>query len=179
MHNELTAFLADRQPYDTKQARWSSDIELDIAFYLDEAIPPAALITSVRAIVLKEDEVLVFRDAQGEHFILPGGRLEEGEALIEALHREIREETRWSIAEPKPIGFIHFHHTTPKPPDYAYPYPDFMQQIYTAQALSFDARATVEDDWVAESFFAPFDALKNYDIAAAELQLLQVAQNNI
>lgn len=56
---------------------------------------------AVSAAILREGKVLVMRRARQPAlglFTLPGGRVEPGETLIEAVLREIREETALSIA---------------------------------------------------------------------------------
>lgn len=84
------------------------------------------MVTSVRAILTHADgtQVLFVRDPEREH-ILPGGRRKSGESLEVTLHREIQEETGWTI---KSAG-LH---------GYKYPYPDFCQLIYVAQADEYD-----------------------------------------
>jgi ADP-ribose pyrophosphatase YjhB (NUDIX family) len=49
----------------------------------------------VRAVVLKDGKLLVSRERrQGvEHVLLPGGRVQNGESITEALVREVTEET--------------------------------------------------------------------------------------
>lgn len=48
----------------------------------------------VSAIIVRDDSILLveFDDETGRHFNLPGGGVEPGETLHEALHREVREE---------------------------------------------------------------------------------------
>ena len=57
---------------------------------------PAAPVAGVGGVVFDEDRVLLVRRAhpprQGE-WSLPGGKVELGESLVEAVRREVREET--------------------------------------------------------------------------------------
>jgi 8-oxo-dGTP pyrophosphatase MutT (NUDIX family) len=78
--------------------------------------------------------VIVVRDVENHFHIVPGGRVEEGETPRDTLHREVLEETGWTINCVSPLGFVHFHHLAPRPAEYAYPYPDFLWMIYTAEA---------------------------------------------
>ncbi|GAB4577549.1 MAG: NUDIX domain-containing protein [Anaerolineales bacterium] len=49
----------------------------------------------VRAAIVRDNAILVveFDDETGLHYNLPGGGVDPGESLFEALHREVREET--------------------------------------------------------------------------------------
>ena len=59
----------------------------------------------VYAILLAGRDVLLTHQAAPEpEFQLPGGGIDSGESPIRALHREVREETGWSIADPVRLG---------------------------------------------------------------------------
>lgn len=59
----------------------------------------------VYAVLLQGRDVLVTHQAQPEpEFQLPGGGIDPGESPLHALHREVREETGWSIASPRRLG---------------------------------------------------------------------------
>lgn len=57
------------------------------------------------ALLLRGNEALLtFQQAPEPEFQLPGGGIDPGEAPIPALHREVREETGWSIGTPRFLG---------------------------------------------------------------------------
>lgn len=116
------------------------------------------------------------RDKTGAYHLLPGGRCDAGETILQTLEREMREETGWTLAEPRLIGFMHFLHQTPKPPEYAYPYPSFLQLVYAAKAGIELGDTQIEDEWVEEAFFAASDALGPYSIDRAQFTYLRAAR---
>ncbi|PAD20277.1 NUDIX hydrolase [Terribacillus saccharophilus] len=80
----------------------------------------------VYAVIHKENELLVIHKGSGPYinrYDLPGGSLESGEGLLEAVIREVKEETGLTAAVKKQIGvvdiklpwqwkdFTHVHHT--------------------------------------------------------------------
>jgi 8-oxo-dGTP diphosphatase len=57
------------------------------------------------AILPRDGKVLVtYQAAPHEEFQLPGGGIDAGEGPIEALHREVLEETGFRIAAPRKVG---------------------------------------------------------------------------
>ncbi|TMV10729.1 NUDIX hydrolase [Arenibacterium halophilum] len=59
----------------------------------------------VYAILPMNDGILAtFQAAPHDEFQLPGGGVDPGESPLVALHREVMEETGWSIAAPRRIG---------------------------------------------------------------------------
>ena len=155
---EVTATNLDRYLSRQKQVSNASgtwgEIGLQITGYLTGEPPPWELVSSVRAVVLKKDAVLVMRNVDSTH-ILPGGRVEEGENHEEALKREIFEEAGVEIEAGDQIGLVHLTHTTPKPKDYPYPYPDFLWPVYVASFRGLSPEAKVEDDYEISSRFLP------------------------
>jgi 8-oxo-dGTP pyrophosphatase MutT (NUDIX family) len=118
--------------------------------------------------------VLVQSDLDGVH-IIPRGRCEPGETLEQTLRRELLEETGWTTDRPRLLGCLHFHHLSPKPPDYAYVYPDFLQPVFTANALRHAPDHQVQDAYVVESRFQTLAAVADLNVPVGQ-RLLLVAE---
>lgn len=59
----------------------------------------------VYAVLLREGQILLTHQAAPDpEFQLPGGGIDPGEHPIAALHREVREETGWTIALQRRLG---------------------------------------------------------------------------
>ena len=172
---ELARFLAGRQPFLEEELSWrNQEIRLVLAAYLSPDLPPRRLVSSVRAIVLRAGEILVQRSVEDVH-VLPGGRLESGEGPEEGLHREILEETGWRVEVLTLLGFEYFHHLTPKPPGYAYPYPDFLWAIYLARAVEPAPEGRVEDGYELGSDFRSIDEARTLGLTPVQLQYIEAA----
>ena len=75
---------------------------------------PNKQIIIVLGILERDGRFLIIRRVDGEpmwhhKWELPGGGIEPGETPLEALHREVREETGLTIASPELLG-VHTHH---------------------------------------------------------------------
>lgn len=175
MTNDLTSFLAGRQWSAEDDIIWGwGQYSLRQRSYLCQQVPPLAYITSVRSVLLQGNQVLVVRDPGSVH-ILPGGRREPDETLEQTLHRELLEETGWTLAHSRLLGFKHFHHLTPAPPDYAYPYPDFIQVVFAAQAAEFIPEAKEVDGYELEALFRPAAEVALLNLPSGEHVFLQAA----
>jgi len=144
MDTALSAFLRGLTPTVTEADQWG-ELTFQAAGYLTASAPPLEYVTSVRAVVTYEDNALVITSPDREH-ILPGGRREPGEALLETLRREALEETGWSLRSLRLLGFKHFHHLTPKPDNHPYPYPDFLLAVDAATAETYHPDQRIADD---------------------------------
>jgi 8-oxo-dGTP diphosphatase len=51
-----------------------------------------------------KDLLVTYQGSPHEEMQLPGGGVDSGEHLLHALHREVLEETGWSISQPKKLG---------------------------------------------------------------------------
>jgi ADP-ribose pyrophosphatase YjhB (NUDIX family) len=145
---------------------------LRVHTYLTTTPPPLDLVTSVRALVRRGDQILVVRDPVSVH-ILPGGRREEGESLLQTLEREVLEETGWTIRDARLLGLAHFHHLTPQPDSYRYPYPDFLHLVYVAWAGRYDATKREVDGYELEAGFQPLTTVAALPISQGERALLR------
>jgi 8-oxo-dGTP pyrophosphatase MutT (NUDIX family) len=151
--SSLAEYLTKYRPQSEELVLWD-DLRLRVTSYLSSEIPPLELVTSVRAVVLNGRSVIVVRAPEGLH-LLPGGRREPGEGLVETLTREVLEETGWTIGQIQLIGFKHYHHITPEPAGYRYPYPDFLQLVYHAVAVQYLPEAREVDGYEIETMLMP------------------------
>ena len=176
MKKELSDFLASVTPLCTESVTWGDGTTpLQIEYYLTNEEPPLKYISSVRAIVFRDQSVLVVTDQRERVYIIPGGRVEEGETPLETLKREVLEETGWTLLKTELLGFMHFHHLSSEPENYEYPYPDFVWPIYIAEAESFLADAIQPDDYVFESSLRPIEEVMKLPLGKGSVLLLNAA----
>jgi 8-oxo-dGTP pyrophosphatase MutT (NUDIX family) len=100
----LRAFLVRHASFGGWREEWQG-VPLEFHACVSDELPPRALVGSVRAIVLRGNEVLL---VHSEVPILSvGGRCKPGETVEQTLLREVGEETGWSVSPVGVIGFIH------------------------------------------------------------------------
>ena len=171
--DEIRALLAGKTPFCESETRWADDkLPLRLRHYVSDEHPPEQLVTSVRCLVVKDGSVLVLRNREGYH-VLPGGRCEEGESLEQSLHREVAEETGWTIEAVSRLGFIHLEHLGPKPTGYRFPHPHFFQIVYTARASEYVPESVIDVDYEESAAFVPMGELDSLGISDAELGYLR------
>ena len=130
------------------------ELEFTLTTVLGGDSPPDRLVTSVRCIVLRENHVLVMTDRDGSRHILPGGRREPNESFVQAVQRELLEETGLAVDLTEVIGYLVFDHLLPRPAGYVYPYPRFMQLVFAGRAPG-TALPHCVDEWAVEASFEP------------------------
>jgi ADP-ribose pyrophosphatase YjhB (NUDIX family) len=107
---------------------------LVLSCYLTAELPPLELIVSARAVLTSADGNVFVFDDHGLH-VLPGGRREQSEPVLDALAREIREEVGCAIVgEPRPLGFFELRNNGPRPEGQPYPYPLNYHVVFKAMA---------------------------------------------
>ena len=176
MPDRLAQYLARGVLLCTESTVWGSGkMPFAVSYYSSCETAPSEYVSSVRAIVFRDDSVLVVKAPMGYYYILPGGRVEGGEKFLETLSREMLEETGWTIRNPLMAGFMHFHHSGIRPPDYKYPFPDFLWPVYAAEAEEYLPEARIPDNYVQESGFQPLEEVKRLPLAKGQLLLLEAA----
>ena len=152
----LATFLQSRTADFEQPIVWrGGEHRLYLRGYLTTETPPDAFVLAGKALVIEGGRVLVVRDPDGEH-VLPGGRRELGETAAAAAHREVIEETGWSISDPIPLSVLHLHYETPRPANMGrVPYPDFLWQVFAAKPRSFDPAARHTEGYELGAAFHP------------------------
>ena len=173
---DLIVFLQQYEPVAEDRPIWDNGrMPLLEKTYLCTEMPPEQYVTSARAILFRGDEVMVMTDFKQEVYIVPGGRRDPGESVEGALHREVLEETGWTIKHTAVLGVVHFHHLGSKPSGYRYAYPDFLQVIYTAEAGTFHPESIQPDPYVSESGFRSMREAQNLALTPGQRALLAAA----
>lgn len=171
--DEVRSFLTGKTPFREMETRWAEGtLPLRVRYYRSNELPPDKHVTSVRCLILKGESVLVLRNREGHH-ILPGGRREAGEGLEQTLHREVAEETGWTIRAISRLGFIHLEHLGPIPTGYRFPHPHFFQIVYTARASEYMPDSKGDDDYEESAAFVPTGRLACLGISEAELEFVR------
>jgi 8-oxo-dGTP pyrophosphatase MutT (NUDIX family) len=175
MDTDLSDFLSAGKRIYTDSVRWGGGLHFDVAYYLNGIQPPYQYVSSVRAIVFRGDSAIVVTQRRGPTYVIPGGRVEQGETPLQTLKRELLEETGWTVTKTRLFACMQFHHLGEKPETYAYPYPDFLWPIYIAEAGEFIEQAVIPDDHVLESFLKPAEEIKKLSLHPGELLLFDFA----
>ena len=135
---EVTAYFSALTPAAEHEYREHVDggDRLHITSYLTNTTPPERYVRSVRCVVLHGQTVLALRGKDYAH-VLPGGKREPGETLLQTLERELLEEAGWTVTAPRQIGVVRLNWRTPRSEGWqAAPhfYPDFLWLIHAAEA---------------------------------------------
>ncbi|MAE11006.1 MAG: hypothetical protein CL876_03675 [Dehalococcoidales bacterium] len=174
LDSQLANYLASSRLLAEDSFSWG-EMPLEMACYLNSEQPPVRYLSSVRAIVFRDDNVHILREKRNHFYLMPRGRREKNESPEETLRRELLEETGWSLKELSVREFMHFRHLGPKPTDYRYPYPGFIWLIYTAHADDYTPETIEFDEYVRRVEFHPTDKLQKLHIDKGELALLNAA----
>ncbi|HEY1753093.1 MAG TPA: NUDIX domain-containing protein [Caulobacteraceae bacterium] len=132
----FAASLDRRDCYLDTEVRWPQ-ARLRCRVVVGDHDWPAELVTSARAVVFKGSKVVVVSESGGTNHVEPGGGLEPGETVEQALRRELSEETGWSVGELTPLGFHFFEPLTPKPAGSTRRWGPFVHPIFVTEALSY------------------------------------------
>lgn len=146
---------------------WIGSSQLRVASYLTERLPPPRYLTSARAVMVRENQVMTVHGPD-DIYILSGGRIEPGETPEDAVRREVLEEMGWSLLGVFFLEIVHYHHLTPRPADHPYPYPDFLQMIYADRPDQYLPQSMELDEFGLDSAFRSLEELRTLDLTAGE-----------
>jgi ADP-ribose pyrophosphatase YjhB (NUDIX family) len=174
---DLRNFLSGCRLLSEEGVIWGPTARFVVRAYAADTLPPLELVTSVRCVVTRTGDVLVLSRGEGSQdaHVVPGGRRESGESLEETLRREVLEETGWSLGVPRLLGCVVYRHVDEEPPGYPFPYPEFAQVTYTAEAESYHADALHPDEVDGVARFVPLAEARRLPMARAWSAFLELA----
>jgi 8-oxo-dGTP pyrophosphatase MutT (NUDIX family) len=110
----------------------------EILIIKDNQIPPVELIATVHVLCFQSNRILMALHRE-RGWDVPGGHVEPGEALENAIIRETMEETGASITNIRPIAHIKLLINANKPVDWKYPYPVGFLLFFYADFIKFES----------------------------------------
>ncbi|MBR2994585.1 NUDIX domain-containing protein [Candidatus Saccharibacteria bacterium] len=102
-------FFPENATQEERQTDWKKIARIsDMDFGFDTPKEKSGKIKfSVRVVLINDkDEICVVKSEKYGYMQLPGGGIDKGESIIEALHREAKEETGFLINDINPIGYV-------------------------------------------------------------------------
>ena len=175
---DLAAFIARCRPLVEEGIIWGPASRFLCRAYAAGELPPLDVVTSVRCIVLRGDTVLALIRApedEDEAHVVPGGRREPGETPEQTVRRELLEETGWEVGPARLLGVIVYRHVLPRPPGFPFPYPEFVQVIYAAEAVAHHPGAMLPDEVDGEAVFVPIARAYEMRISRWQREFLKLA----
>lgn len=98
---------------------------IHLRYVFEMGPPPPHLIGNVRFVGFKGDRVLAIRTREFGWSLLPGGTLEPGEPVADALHRELAEEAGARVLSFEVFAGMHFWSSAQEPYRPHLPHPEF------------------------------------------------------
>jgi ADP-ribose pyrophosphatase YjhB (NUDIX family) len=124
-----------------------------------------AMTLGVRALIIDEEgRIFLVKHSYVSGWHLPGGGVEAGETLGEALARELREEGNIEIRAPPRLHGLFFNNRASRRDHVA---------LFIVRAFRQSAAPVPDREIVAHGFFAP-DALPNDTTAATRARIIEV-----
>lgn len=129
---------------------------------------------AVSAVIIKNTKVLLVKRSQpplNGTWNLPGGKVKDGESEIEAIKREILEESGLSITRAQPLG-EHILRDVSNGQDPQY---HFEIKVFKAETTAGDVKAGSD---AREAKFVPLSELDNYNLPSETVYFIENAQSH-
>lgn len=137
------------KPIYTEPNAWYLPPGSIVETYSSDTVPDASLCASVYGVVFKDGALLLTELKEGERptrmFDIPGGHVDEGETLDQAVMREVWEETGVRVRVRAMCAYKKITITIPKPEGWKYPYPIGYMALFLCEIVSEEEFVETED----------------------------------
>ena len=134
-----------------REIKWRKIAEISDADFgfTDLTEKPDKARFGVRVCLFNErGEICMIKSEKYGYHQMPGGGIDEGEGILEALMRETAEETGWKIKDVEPLGYVIEHREGARD---RRPFNRWVEFAFTAQTDEF-VGTNYMDDEIAEGF---------------------------
>lgn len=125
---------------------------------------------TVAAVIERDNRFLLVEEttSTGLAFNQPAGHLEDGESLLDAVKREVREETAWQF-EPAALVAVQLWRKTPR-------FPSFLRFCFSGELISHDSMQALDEGIIATHWLSHEEISERHSSLRSPLVLTTIEE---